>query len=144
MPDVFLSYKREDAARVRKLVAALREAGLDVWWDEDIPPSAPWEATIEQALAEAKTVIVCWSPASVASENVRSEARVAREDGRLIQVFVKPCTPPLFFGERQGVDLSKWRGNVDDPRIGILADTIRKVAAGDVAEDGMVSIATRH
>jgi hypothetical protein len=44
MADVFLSYKREDAARVRKLVAALREAGLDVWWDEDIPPSAPWEA----------------------------------------------------------------------------------------------------
>src|SRR5438093_13360060 len=66
MPDVFLSYKREDAARVRKLVAALREAGLDVWWDEDIPPSAPWEATIESALADAKAVIVCWSPASAA------------------------------------------------------------------------------
>src|SRR5439155_8924540 len=136
MADVFLSYKREDAARVRKLVAALREAGLDVWWDEDIPPSAPWEATIEQALADAKAVIVCWSPASVASENVRSEARVAREDGRLIQVFVKPCTPPLFFGERQGVDLSKWRGNADDPRIGTLAEFVRKVAAGERVEGG--------
>lgn len=51
--DVFLSYKREDAARGRKLVAALRSAGLDVWRDEDIPPSAPWEATIEKALSEA-------------------------------------------------------------------------------------------
>src|SRR5437868_1993345 len=134
MADVFISYKREDAARVRKLVAALREAGLDVWWDEDIPPSAPWEATIEQALADAKAVIVCWSPASVASENVRSEARVAREDGRLIQVFVKPCTPPLFFGERQGVDLSKWRGNAHDPRIATLAEFVRKVAAGERVE----------
>jgi TolB-like protein/Flp pilus assembly protein TadD len=129
--DVFLSYKREDAARVRKLVAALRKVGLDVWWDEDIPPSAPWEAAIEQALAAAKAVIVCWSPASVASENVRSEARVAREDGRLIQVFVEPSAPPLFFGERQGLDLSKWRGNVDDPRIGRLAETVRKIAAGE-------------
>src|SRR5437762_5112665 len=134
MADVFISYKREDAARVRKLVAALREAGLDVWWDEDIPPSAPWEATIEQALADAKAVIVCWSPASVASENVRSEARVAREDGRLIQVFVKPSSPPLFFGERQGVDLSRWRGNADDPRIAQITRAVQKIAAGERLE----------
>jgi len=118
MADVFLSYKREDAAKVRKLVAALRDRGLDIWWDEDIPASAPWEATIEKALAAARTVVVCWSPASVASENVRSEARVAREDGRLIQVFVKPCDPPLFFGERQGVDLSGWRGNERSAHLG--------------------------
>src|SRR6059058_11147 len=129
MADVFISYKREDAARVRKLVAALREAGLDVWWDENIPASAPWEATIERALADAKAVIVCWSPASVASENVRSEARVAREDGRLIQVFVKPCSPPLFFGERQGFDLSKWRGSADDPKIAKIAESARDVGA---------------
>src|SRR3954454_3305716 len=130
MTKVFVSYKREDAARVRKLVAALREAGLDAWWDEDIAPSAPWEATIEKALAEAKAVIVCWSPDAVASENVRSEARVAREDGRLIQVFVKPCSPPLFFGERQGVDLSNWRGKADDPRIAKIAESARDVGAG--------------
>jgi hypothetical protein len=41
MTDLIVSYKREDAARVRKLVAALRDAGLDAWWDEDIAPSAP-------------------------------------------------------------------------------------------------------
>src|SRR5205823_8659221 len=114
---------------------ALREGGLDVWWDEDIPASAPWEANIERALADAKAVIVCWSPDSVASENVRSEARVAREDGRLIQVFVKPCTPPLFFGERQGIDLSSWRGKADDPRIAKLTDNIRQVT-GERIEAG--------
>ena len=136
MADVFLSYKREDAAKVRKLVVALRGAALDVWWDEDIPLSAPWEATIEKALADAKAVIVCWSPASVASENVRSEARVAREDGRLIQVFLKPCSPPLFFGERQGVNLSKWRGDANDPRITNIAETVRKIVAGERLELG--------
>ena len=135
--DVFLSYKREDATRVGKLVAALREAGLEVWWDEDIPPSAPWEATIEKSLADAKAVIVCWSPTSVTSENVRSEARVAREDGRLIQVFLKRCSPPLFFGERQGVDLSKWRGNADDQRVRTIAETARKIAAGERVETDM-------
>ena len=74
MSDVFVSYKREDTVRVSKLVAALRSAGLEVWWDQDIEPSEPWEATIDRALREAKAVIVCWSPDAVASENVRAEA----------------------------------------------------------------------
>lgn len=134
MTDVFLSYKREDAPRVRKLVAALRAAKLDVWWDDDIPASAAWEATIEKALAGAKAVIVCWSPASVASENVRSEARVAREDGRLIQVFLKSCSPPLFFGERQGIDLANWRGDPGDARIAKLVETVRQGSIGQSAQ----------
>jgi TolB-like protein len=136
--DVFVSYKREDSARVRNLVLALRAAGLHTWWDEDIPPSAPWEATIEKALADAKAVIVCWSPDAVDSDNVRSEARVAREDGRLIQVFLKPCSPPLFFGERQGVDLSNWRGKADDPRITKIAQSARDLAAGKKPKIGEV------
>jgi len=131
MPDVFVSYKREDAAKVGKLVGALRSAGLEVWWDEDIPASAPWEATIEKALKGAKSVIVCWSPASVESENVRSEARVAREDGRLVQVFVAPCAPPLFFGERQGVDLAGWRGNQNDRRIKDVLKAVELAAPGN-------------
>lgn len=130
MPDVFISYKREDSSKVRMLVVALREVGFDVWWDEDIPPSTLWEAAIEQALAEAKAVVVCWSPASVESENVRSEARVAREDGRLVQVFLKACSPPLFFGERQGVDLCGWRGNPGDVRIRRIVDAVGLVCAG--------------
>jgi TolB-like protein/Tfp pilus assembly protein PilF len=127
MPDVFLSYKRDDRQVAEKLVAGLRRAGLDVWWDKDIPPSAPWEATIEAALADAKVVLVCWSQAAVASENVRSEARWARERGRLMQVFVGPCEPPLFFGERQGVDLSGWSGSPSDPGFTTLAASLKAI-----------------
>jgi TolB-like protein/Flp pilus assembly protein TadD len=130
MTDVFLSYKREDVAKARKLVEALRSNGLEVWWDQDISPGAPWEATIEQELARAKVVVVCWSPASVDSENVRSEARRARRDDRLIQVFLRQCEPPLFFGERQGVDLSSWRGKPDDARVAKIAQSVRDAAAG--------------
>jgi serine/threonine-protein kinase len=128
MPDVFISYKRENAAKVGRLVAALKGQGLDVWWDRDIPPGAPWEATIEQTLTGAKAVIVCWSRAAVASENVRSEARLARNQGRLIQVFLEPCEPPLFFGERQGIDLRNWRGAPNDPRITQLIEATRAMA----------------
>ena len=111
MTDVFVSYKRENLSKVTPLVNALRAQGMNVWWDQDIPPNAPWEETIEHELSLAKFVIVAWSPAAVASDNVRAEARRARQEGRLLQVFVEACEPPLFFGERQGVSLVEWSGD---------------------------------
>jgi len=124
MSNVFVSYKREDLAAVHRLVAALRGEGVDVWWDQDIPPNAPWEATIERELEAAGRVIVAWSPASVASDNVKAEARRARSQGRLLQVFVEACEPPLFFGERQGVDLKGWTGRATDPAFRTLLQAV--------------------
>jgi adenylate cyclase len=115
MSDVFVSYKRENLSKVGALVGALRAEGVNVWWDQDIPPDAPWEETIERQLSLAKLVVVAWSPAAVASDNVKAEARRARQEGRLLQVFVEVCQPPLFFGERQGIDLSAWAGDPAAP-----------------------------
>jgi adenylate cyclase len=134
MSDIFVSYKRENLAAVGRLVEALRAEGVGVWWDQDIPPNAPWEATIETALAAAKLVIVAWSPASVASENVKAEARWARTQGRLVQVFVEACEPPLFFGERQGVDLKGWSGAATDPAFRTLVKAVRAGPASPAAE----------
>jgi len=33
MADIFISYKKEDAGRVIRMVEALRAEGFDVWWD---------------------------------------------------------------------------------------------------------------
>lgn len=45
--DVFISYSRKDAERVRLLVDALRSEGLRVWFDEtDIPGGADWKTSI--------------------------------------------------------------------------------------------------
>jgi hypothetical protein len=130
MTDVFVSYKRENKPAVQRVVEGLRGAGLSVWWDQDIAPDAPWEATIEAALEAAKVVIVAWSEAAVASENVKAEARRARGRGKLIQIFVEPCEPPLFFGERQGVDLSAWSGDADDHRFQTVLEAVRAVRDG--------------
>jgi len=144
MSDVFISYKREDLSQVAQLVSAVRESGLSVWWDQEIAPEEPWEATIEQKLAAAKVVVVCWSPTAVASENVKAEARRARMRGRLIQVFVEPCDPPLFFGERQGVDLSAWRGDVNDRRFQTVLGALRAVMAGKRPPDGVGYTPRQH
>lgn len=134
MPDVFLSYKREDLQVATRLVGALRDEGIGVWWDHDIRAGAPWEATIEKALAEARVVLVLWSRAAVGSDNVRSEARWAREQERLIQLFAEPCNPPLFFGERQGIDLAGWTGDRDDHRFVNLVSEVRERLDGRVEQ----------
>ncbi|MBI1251135.1 MAG: TIR domain-containing protein [Alphaproteobacteria bacterium] len=130
MAGVFVSYKRGDEALVERLVTALRGAGLAVWWDKDIAPDAPWEDTIERELQAAKAVIVAWSKASVDSENVKAEARRARAQGKLVQCYIEACEAPLFFGERQGVDLSDWRGDAQDRRFQTVAAAARALIEG--------------
>lgn len=144
MPQVFISYARADKRQVGKLIRALRSSGFETWWDDDIPAGASWEQTIERELAEASSVIVCWSLMSVASENVRSEARVARSRGRLIQTFVEPCEPPLFFGERQGIDLTGWTGSVDDARFDRLRQALNGIVSSESLEDDRSAQATRR
>jgi hypothetical protein len=130
MNTVFFSYQREDLLVAQRLVRGLRSSGLKVWWDQDLALDAPWEATIERELEAAKVAIVAWSKAAVASESVKAEARRARTADKLIQVFIEDCEPPLFFGERQGIDLSDWTGAADDPRFQTVLDAARAIIAG--------------
>ena len=136
MPQVFISYARVDRTKIVRLIAVLRKLGFSPWWDDDIPPGASWEETIARALADAQAVIVCWSPASIASENVRSEARVARGLGRLVQVFLNPCEPPLFFGERQGIDFTNWNGSARHPNMERLKQALQSAIASPASRDG--------
>lgn len=137
MADIFISYKKGDKWAVQPLVQALRSAGLTVWWDQDIKPGEPWEKTIERELHAAKCTIVAWSPDAVVSDNVKAEARWARDAGKLIQLFIQPCNPPLFFGERQGVDLSGWNGVATDNRFVAVLTAARAVVAGKTPPAGV-------
>lgn len=115
MADIFLSYKREDRARAEPIVAALRASGRTVWWDEGLNPRQAWDATIEQEIAAAASVIVLWSPRSVASDWVRTEAHYAQNHSKLVPVVIEPCTIPLAFMLKQTVDLTHWHGPANDP-----------------------------
>ena len=115
MADVFLSYKREDRSRAEPIVEALRAGGLSVWWDQGLTPRQAWDATIEQEIAAAKNVVVLWSESSAASDWVRTEAHYAQERGKLVPVRIEPCSIPLAFTLKQSVNLSHWRGDVNDP-----------------------------
>ena len=114
MADVFVSYKREDAEIARRIVEALLASGISVWWDDGITPRQSWDTEIEQAIAAASTVAVLWSPRSVTSDWVRTEAHYGRERGKLVPAVIEPCTIPIAFTLTQTVNLSGWNGDRED------------------------------
>ena len=132
MADVFISYKKSDADRVRALVEHLRTAGLDVWWDEGIQPSTSWRAEIAQQLAAAKCVVAVWTKDSVDHEQgawVMEEATHGQARKILAPVRLDLVAPPLGFGETQYADLAAWSGEACDPRfqhfLGIVQAIVR-------------------
>ena len=46
MPDVFLSYAREDRERARVLAHALESDGWSVWWDRKMVAGETFDETI--------------------------------------------------------------------------------------------------
>jgi TIR domain len=134
MNDIFISYKREDEARVAPIVEGLRGAGLLVWWDRDIAGGSSWRQSIHEQLEAARCVIVVWSEVSVgpAGEFVQDEAGRAKARGVLIPVRIDHITEPLGFGEIQSLDLVDWRGNPKDLRFQNLIAAVKAVAAGEL------------
>lgn len=110
MADVFLSYAREDEARATQIARGLEGMGLDVFWDNEIPPGQTWADYIEGKLAACKVVIVVWSAHSIKSQWVREEARMGRDRAKLIPVMIDGSAAPFGFGEVQAADLSSWNG----------------------------------
>ncbi len=66
MADVFISYKREDRARVEALYALLLDLELGVWFDAGIEVGAAWEARILEEAEQARAILVCWTFAATA------------------------------------------------------------------------------
>ena len=96
MPDVFISYSSKDRAVAERVEKALRESGYDVFWDQHVPSGTDWDSWIRERLHGSACVIVLWSKASIASPNVRHEAIVAREEGKLLPVMIDQLAPADF------------------------------------------------
>lgn len=136
MSDVFVSYKAEDQRRVRPLVDALEADGLSVWWDAEIGGGAAWRQSIEAELDAARCVIVIWSKRSVGAPGafVHDEATRAMERGIYLPVKIDNARPPLGFGERQALPLTRWQGNRSDPRYVTLLQAVRAIIDGRVPQ----------
>src|SRR6185369_4286773 len=97
MPDIFLSYSRDDQPMARRFAEGLEAEGFSVWWDQELHPGEAFDQVTEKALSEARAVVVLWSKVSVESRWVRAEATQANAMGRLVPVMIGPCKRPIMF-----------------------------------------------
>jgi TIR domain len=130
MADIFISYKKEDAGRVIRMVEALRAEGFDVWWDHGIKAGSEWDRSIHQELYSAKVVIAIWSEASVAAPWVKEEATVGKNRGVLVPARIDDVDPPLGFMMIQAADLVDWRGDRTDQRWLFFLEAVRSTLRG--------------
>jgi hypothetical protein len=95
MPDtptqmkIFVSHTKTDKAACDPIVAALREAGADVWYDEQDMRPVPLLDEIPNQLNARPVFVVMLSPAALASKWVQQECQwaftlAAEESSRII------------------------------------------------------------
>jgi TolB-like protein len=114
VPDIFLSYNREDQAVARLFAEAFGREGFEVWWDVTLRSGEAYDEVTEAALRGAKAVVVLWSPRSVVSRWVRSEATIADRCKTLVPVMIEPCERPIMFELTQTAELSHWDGDAQN------------------------------
>jgi hypothetical protein len=83
MGHVFVSYSRQDAAYVTRLVEQLRQAGINVWVDEEIESGDRWEHLIKEQVDACQIFLPVMSPDAenspwVGREIARAEAKASR------------------------------------------------------------------
>jgi TolB-like protein/Tfp pilus assembly protein PilF len=131
MPDIFLSYTREDQATAQRFAEAFEAQGLSVWWDATLRSGEAYDQITEEALRTAKAVVVLWSRKSAVSRWVRAEATLADRSRTLVPARIEACDLPIMFELTQTADLSHWTGAAGDPAWrAFLADVRRFVEIG--------------
>jgi hypothetical protein len=97
---VFISYVREDAARVDRLVRLLDHAGISVWRDTvDLLPGQDWKTAIRRAISDdALAFVVCFSAhgAAKAATYQNAELLLAVEQLQLRRPDVPWLIPVRF------------------------------------------------
>lgn len=124
MSEIFISYAREDKGRVEILAKALQANGWSVWWDPHIPTGKRFDQVIEEALTEAKCIIVVWSKHSISSRYVRAEASEGADREVLLPVMIDDVKIPLVFRQIQTARLVDWHGSTQDPEFEKLVKDI--------------------
>ena len=129
MADIFISYARHDREQVEALARVLEKAGFSVWWDRDIAVGETFSKTIEKELNAANAVVVAWSEYGNASEWVKDEASLARDQNKLFPILLDGASAPLGFQQFQSADFSAWNGEEAAAEIQTLIAALHKNTA---------------
>ena len=111
MSDIFISYASEDRGKAQLLAQVLAAQGWSIWWDPKIPPGKRYHEVIEEALDNARCVVVLWSKVSSSKTWVVTEAAEGNRRRILIPALIDDNVKiPLEFRLIEAARLSDWRG----------------------------------
>jgi len=137
MPDIFLSYTRDDQPIAKRFAEAFEAEGFSVWWDVTLRSGENYDQVTEKALRDAKAVVVLWSKKSVESRWVRAEATQAQRSETLVPTMIEDCVRPVMFELTQAADLCRWSGDRNDKTwLNFLADVKRFVEKSGESFEG--------
>ena len=128
---IVISYSRRNSDIAEGLASALRERGVDYWYDRMIKPGADWRDEIANAISNAKIFIILFSAESNDSQELRKELAIAdRHKLLIVPVRVEEIEPKGLFeyelARRQWFDLfPDWRKALPG-----VVDYIAEAAAG--------------
>ena len=141
MPDIFISYKKEERAVASELATRLTEAGYEVWWDDDLLAGERYEDEIATVLDNSRAVVVLWSRQSVKSEWVKAEAEAARQQKKAFPIIIDDMPPaqmPLLYRGMHAARFEGWKGELDHEGyvelIGSIRDRIGKARGPELTE----------
>lgn len=121
---LLLAYAESSTELVKPLRRAFEAAGFLVDISSDAQPLPGG------AIDAANAVVVCWTPAAVASDGVNLCAARAKKTRKLFPVLLAPCSPPAHLGGRFGADLSGWRGDPGDKEFLLLVEALQGRLSG--------------
>ena len=133
MPDIFISYKKEERAVASELATRLTTAGYEVWWDDDLLAGERYEDEIAAVLDQCGAVVVLWSRQSVKSEWVKAEAEAARQQKKAFPIIIDDMPPtqmPLLYRGMHAARFEGWQGELSHEGyvelIGSIEDRVGK------------------
>ncbi len=138
-PYIFVSYAHVDSDTVYPLLIALRERGINIWYDEGIEPGSKWREELSTAIQNAEKVLFIASKRSVASANCERELDYALSLNipvRLAYIEKVLLPPALSFslGSHQAVfsdhyDEETFRQKVHDTIVGNPVQRLGRIAS---------------
>ena len=131
MSDIFISYASADRELARLLADTLAKHGYSVWWDRTIPPGRVFDEVIQEAIQDARCMVVLWSADSVRSNWVKTEAAEGAARGMLVPALVGEIAPPIEFKRIQSANLSQWNGDENNAEYCNLLASIEQLIKKD-------------
>lgn len=82
--EIFISYRRADAAKAGLLWQLLKDRGVEAWYDAHVPSGEDWRAATANALVKAPVFVLLFSKSAAQSDDIAKELAAATFQKKLV------------------------------------------------------------